>query len=120
MAKNLSDSVTALFSMFNAAIGNDAAFEKICNDTAAMLGRCQVTTNDGEWKAANKFQITAKDSHKVQLPPNSPNAILFHFALRMAEIARAGEFVINCSIPKQANAYVEQTVKVVTEVTTKQ
>ena len=113
MAKKLSEQVKDILSIFNGAIGNDAGFEKICNDTAAMLGRCQITIVDGEWKAGSGFKMTAKDSHKVQLPPNSPNAILFHFGLRIREICNAGEMAANVSIPKQAQAYVEQCCKAV-------
>lgn len=111
MAKKLSEQVENILVVFKGAVSNDAAFTKMVNDTASMLGRQQVTTVDGEWKTGANFKLSAKDTHKVQLPPNSPCTILFYFGLRLKEITTAGEFVVNASIPKAAQAYVDQCIK---------
>ena len=113
MAKNLSDNLAELFSMYRMAISNDDAFNQIVMDAASFLGNCRIDTKDGEWKAARGFKVTTKDSRTVNLPPNSSYSILYHFALRIKEICQAGEMVANISIPKPAIAQVEKTIALV-------
>lgn len=115
--RKLSEQVESTIACFKGAIGNDDVFTKIVNDTAAMLGRHEVKSVEGEWTTGASFKIKAKDLHTQQLPPNSPNTILLWFGMRLREVGLAGEFVTNASIPKAAQAYVDQCLKVATEVT---
>ena len=111
MAKKLSEQVEDILVVFKGAVANDAAFTRMVYDTSSMLGRQAITTVDGAWKTGANFKLSAKDTHKVQLPSNHPCTILFYFGLRLREVTTAGEFVVNASIPKAAQAYVDQCIK---------
>ena len=106
MARKLSEQVSSVLQPFADAIG-DEKFQAICNDVASMLGRQQITTVDGEWKAGAGLKLSAKDTHKIQLPMNNPAAVLFWFGIRLNEVANAGKFTIQASLPDSCKAWVE-------------
>lgn len=106
MAKKLSEQVASVLQPFAKAIGENK-FGLICRDVASMLGQQTITTVDGNWKTASGLRLSAKDTHKVQLPMNNPASHLFWFGIRLSEIATAGEFVIEATIPKQCEAWIE-------------
>lgn len=111
MAKNLSDSLETLFSMYRATIGNDDVFDKVVADTCSFLGQCRMDSKQGEWKPSRGFKVVSKDSNTVQLPPNAPAAILYFFALRVQEVCQAGEMIANVSLPKPCIAWVDEKAK---------
>lgn len=106
MARKLSEQVEVVLAPFAKAIGDDK-FDKVVLDVSSMLGRQTITTIDGEWKAGAGLKLAAKDQHKVQLPLNNPAAVLFWFAIRLNEIAKAGEFSLDASLPKACTAWIE-------------
>jgi hypothetical protein len=104
MAKKLSEQVASLLHPFLGALGDK--FDKTVADCASMLGRQQVTTLEGEWKTASGMKLSAKDSHKMQLPLNNPTSHLIWFAIRLREVSVAGDFVITATLPKACEAWI--------------
>ena len=106
MAK-LQDGVESLFSPFNAAIGNPDKFKRVCNQTASMLGKIELNTEEGEWRAAWNGKVTQGSKTKGVLPMNNPAARLFVIAKRLQEVTVNGEFVVNASIPKTCKDWID-------------
>lgn len=98
---------------FTAALGD--SMPKLVNDIRSMLGRVE-TENDGknvdlktgDWKATSGFAIKRTDGTKIQLPPNNPATILICFGMRLNELAKAGDMVLEASVPEQCKAWVKE------------
>lgn len=110
MAQKLSEQVESTLAVFRKDIG-EALFPKIVNDFSSWLGRQSITVTDGEWKATSKLSLTAKDSSKMSLPPNDPRSHLFWFAIRLNEVAKAGEFAIAATVPQSCRAWIDKSKK---------
>ena len=106
MARKLSEQVESLLSPFKTSIGD--AFDKVVLDMSSWLGRQAITVDEGQWKTGAGLKLTAKDSHKMQLPPNDPRSTLMWFAMRCNEVSAAGEFTINATLPKACVAWIEK------------
>lgn len=106
MARKLSEQVGSLLTPFKSAIGE--SFDKVVLDLSSWLGRQAITVDEGQWKTGAGLKLTAKDNHKMQLPPNDPRSVLVWFALRCNEVSAAGEFTIEATLPKQCVAWIEK------------
>ena len=104
--KKLSDNVAELLQPFKAALGD--SFLKIVRDVSSFLGEQKVTVEDGDWKTLSGFRLAAKDKHSMALPANNPVSHLVWFAMRLREVGNAGEMVIQSSLPKTCEAWIEQ------------
>lgn len=109
MAK-LQENVENLFAPFRGAIGNDVAFDTICNQTAAMLGQLKIETTEGDWKVTPKGILTQGTKNKAALPMNNPASHLFACGLELAAVSKLRDVVINASIPKHSQDWVTQIV----------
>jgi len=109
MAK-LQENVETLFAPFKGAIANDAAFDIVCNQTAAMLGQLKIETTEGDWKVSPKGILSQGTKNKAALPMNNPAAIMFAAGLELATVAKQRKLVINSSIPELCQAWVAQIV----------
>ncbi len=110
MAKKLSEQVENVLTPFRASIG-ELAYPSVVQDVSSMLGRQQITTVEGEWKAGAGLKLAARDQHKMQLPANNPAAHLLWFAIRLNEVSTAGEFKINASVPKACEAWITKKLE---------
>lgn len=110
MAK-LQDNVSELFACFNKAIGNDAVYGIICNQTAAMLGQLAITTTDGDWKVSASGVLSQAQKNKANLAMNNPCSILFATALEVRAIEKLRKVNLTSDIPSLCSDYVKQLVK---------
>ena len=108
MAKNLQADVANMLQPFRSEIGSDGKFTAVCNNVASFLGRQQVTTIDGDWECSAKCKLVSKDKNEMQLPLNDARSILIRFALNLNKLAKAGEFEVNATLPKQCIAWIDK------------
>lgn len=108
MSKLNNLNVSSALMPFKKSLGE--SFTKVEGDIKSMLGRLDkdIIAKAGEWKAGASFKLTSKEGYTLQLPLNNPAAQLLCFGMRANELADKGGMDVECTIPKNCEAWVEQ------------